>query len=323
VRARYRALVVRAALVGSLILAACGRVGFQRAPEAAIDGGSADAGLEPMRDGGADAGCVWTPFGPVSAIAAVDTPEREGGGALSFDGLRLYFNRASEPARHDILVASRASREAAFGPGARIAGLNTDANEAEVSISDDELTVFFHSNRAGTTSVYVADRADRAGAFSNVRCAVEGCPMLVAPTVSTDGLHLYAAALGASGASAIFASERASSVDPFSAPVELAQLSASGVDAGYPGLSHDGLELYYVRNGAPGSAGCDELWVATRADIRSPFGDEHVVAELSSPACDGDPSLSADGTTLVFTSDRDGTAGLEDLWITERTCVAR
>jgi Tol biopolymer transport system component len=305
---------MRSVLVLCALCSACGRVGFEREPS---DGGiGADAGQ-------GDGSCTWGAFGAATPIAEVNTEDGEGGGTLSFDGLRLYFNRAADPGLHDLYVASRTSRTQPFGPAMPITELNAAENDAEISLSDDELTVYFHSARASPQTVYMANRSSLGDQFTNIRCALTGCPMFLGPTISADGSTLYGFAAGASGSTDIFRSGRGSLGGNFGAPVALTQLGESGVDAGYPGLSHDGRELYYVRYNNPGSRGCDDIWVATREDEAMPFGSAHALLEINTASCEGDPSLSADGTTLIFTSDRPGTAGREDLWMARRTCMIR
>src|SRR5262249_1307828 len=89
-------------------------------------------------------------------------------------------------------------------------------------------------------------------------------------------------------------------------------------DDGFPNISADGLSLYFSSD-RPGDSGGSDLWVATRPTTTQPFS---VVSNLgpavNSSAIDVRPTISADGLTLCFASDRAGTFGALDLWVTIR-----
>jgi len=69
-----------------------------------------------------------------------------------------------------------------------------------------------------------------------------------------------------------------------------------------PSLTFEGLELYFS---SPRGATSD-IWVSRRTVATDPWGPSTLVAELSSPQADGDPSVSVDGLIMYFTSDRGG-----------------
>ncbi len=102
----------------------------------------------------------------------------------------------------------------------------------------------------------------------------------------------------------------------FGAPTNVgAPINSSGDDYG-PCVSSNNLELYFSR-GAPGS-----LWVARRATPDSAWGSPsklNLGPLASSSADDWAPSISADGLTLYFNSNRPGGSGADDLWMTTRT----
>jgi Tol biopolymer transport system component len=86
---------------------------------------------------------------------------------------------------------------------------------------------------------------------------------------------------------------------------------------GSPDISADGLTLHFDSR-RPAGQGDWDLWVATRA----PGGDWTVPIPLPSPinssSADAGPSMSADGLSLYFASDRPGGYGSFDLWVTTR-----
>jgi len=62
-----------------------------------------------------------------------------------------------------------------------------------------------------------------------------------------------------------------------------------------------------------------DLWVSTRASTLDPWSTPvNLGPTVNTPAAEGGPALSCDGTTLYFYSTRAGVGG-EDLYVTTRT----
>jgi Tol biopolymer transport system component len=85
---------------------------------------------------------------------------------------------------------------------------------------------------------------------------------------------------------------------------------------GSPSISADGLTLYFTSN-RPGGAGVNDLWVATRAAPTEEFSEVTRLAGVSSIWEERSPSISADGLTLYFTSNRPPSED-EDIWVATR-----
>ena len=91
----------------------------------------------------------------------------------------------------------------------------------------------------------------------------------------------------------------------------------------HPGISPDGLSLYFHSNRAgniAGSkAGTTDIWVTHRESLDSPFGQAvNLGAVLNSISNETAPNVSSDGHYLAFGSDRDGGCGGWDIWISHR-----
>ena len=82
-----------------------------------------------------------------------------------------------------------------------------------------------------------------------------------------------------------------------------------------PTLSADGREVFFTSNRAPAQGYA--IWTASRASPQGPFGPRALVTELDTAGVDLDPSLSSDGLSIVFTSDR--VAALNDLYVATRS----
>jgi hypothetical protein len=155
------------------------------------------------------------------------------------------------------------------------------------------------------------------------------------PDISADGLELYFGSNRPSGAevclSDIWMARRASQDEPWGEPETVGPpISTSDPEDGVC-IASDGLELY-LSEAYPGwLAGCNprsggygrgDLWVAsrsTREDDWSAFVNlGSVVNTTSWEAC---PSISADGLSLFFCSDRPGGFQAVDLYVTTRPAI--
>jgi len=83
-------------------------------------------------------------------------------------------------------------------------------------------------------------------------------------------------------------------------------------------VSADGLYLLFG-SGRPGADGADDIWVATRATTEDPWGTPvNLGPTVNSQDRDTDCSLSMDGLSFFFRSDRPGGFGGGDIWLTTR-----
>ncbi|MFC1793659.1 hypothetical protein ACFL3Q_08755 [Planctomycetota bacterium] len=103
----------------------------------------------------------------------------------------------------------------------------------------------------------------------------------------------------------------------FSEPVNLGSpVNSTAIDYG-ANPSADGLSLYFCsnRSGSYGHGPCD-LWLATRPTINDPWQTpENLGPVVNGSAWDSGPSISADGLSLYFESNR---SGIWDIWVTTR-----
>ncbi len=71
--------------------------------------------------------------------------------------------------------------------------------------------------------------------------------------------------------------------------------------------SADGLTLFFTNDGSRGGEGAEDIWMATRTDVSSPFDNiVNLGPTVNSAENDGVGSVSADGLTLYFGSNRVG-----------------
>jgi hypothetical protein len=110
---------------------------------------------------------------------------------------------------------------------------------------------------------------------------------------------------------------------PWSAPENLGSVVNTTANDQHPGISPDGLSLYFHSNRAgniSGSkTGTTDIWVAHRETLTSAFGPAvNLGPTLNSIGNDTAPNVSSDGHNLAFGSDRDGGCGGYDIWVSHR-----
>jgi hypothetical protein len=205
---------------------------------------------------------VADPWGTPVAVAELNTAGTETTPEVSYDGLTIFFasNRAPLLGALDIWVSTRAARGAPWGTPVRVDELSTASREAAPA-SSDKLVMVFESNRNGNNDTFLAQRATTAMPFGTPQpvaaintAASDGNPML-----SANGLELYFNS-NRSGDNQIYLSQRASTSDPFPAPVAIAELAAPTFDDQDVWISEDGRTMYFSSN----RDGTTRLWQSTR-----------------------------------------------------------
>ena len=145
------------------------------------------------------------------------------------------------------------------------------------------------------------------------------------PCISANGLELYfnSNRAGGYGLSDLWVSTRATIHDEWGTPANLGPTVNSPANDAGPNISSNGLELFFYSS-RPGCLGDADLYVTTRTSIQDDW-DEPI--NLGSPVNMSSggayaPSISADGLTLFFDSDRSGGyGGFSDIWVTTRATM--
>lgn len=140
------------------------------------------------------------------------------------------------------------------------------------------------------------------------------------PSMTADGLMVVfnSGRPGGPGGNDIFIATRATADEPFGNIVPLSGEVNTVTSEGAPFISADGLTLLFhgIRLGGHGG---NDLYQATRASIDEPFGNVvNLGAGVNSNADERDAFLSADGLMLLFSSNRAGTFGSNDIYLATR-----
>jgi hypothetical protein len=210
--------------------------------------------------------------------------------------------------------------------------INSPFGDQGPAISKDGLSLYFGSMRPGgfgASDLWVSQRASvhnpwepplSLGAIVNTS-GVENIPAL-----SRDGHRLFfnSDRPGTSGGADIWVSYRENIHDDFGwqQPVNLgAGVDSPGFELGasYVENEEDGEPLLFFGRGPTGPADTDIYLSELQAD--GLFGEAVFIPELSSAQADQRPSVRFDGLEIFLGSDRAGSLGLSDLWVSSREMV--
>jgi hypothetical protein len=107
----------------------------------------------------------------------------------------------------------------------------------------------------------------------------------------------------------------------FGEPMKVGPSVNSSFTDATPCISADGLSLYFTST-RPGGQGSLDLWVAKRDSIDQSWSDpENLGKSLNTSAAEGFPSISSDGLSLYYASDRPGGSGGGDIWMATRSSI--
>jgi len=234
------------------------------------------------------------PWGPPQNLGpTVNSSSNDVAPAFSPDGHRLYFHsfRPGGCGLADIYVSRRRDTRDDFGwgpPEDLGCVVNTPYVNAGPTIFEDETT--------GITTLYFTVQNNPPGSdqgfdiYASTRIGDFGPPVLVQglsspfrdtrTTIRRDGLELILSSgrPGGVGSEDLWVSTRASTLDPWSTPVNLGAVVNTTAFDGGPALSFDGTTLYFHSN-RPGGVGGNDLYVSTRTRLREPDVAENDGAE--------------------------------------------
>ena len=261
--------------------------------------------------------------------AAFNGPSLDGCPFIAPDGKTFYMasNRSGGLGGIDIWVSSRASSGDPWGAPVNLgAPINSASNDFCPTIARDGKTLYFVSSRpgfCGGDDVFTSRRTP-SGWSDPVNL---GCDSAGGPNSSGNEAGPFPLNEPHAGPVVYFSSTRSGSGDIYRSeshggafgPAALVEaLSSSTAVDGQPNLRRDGLEIFFFSNRSGGLGGND-IYAATRASTADPWSAPvNLGAAVNGTASETRPSLSWDGTTLYFGSDRAGGEGAADHYVTTR-----
>ncbi len=253
---------------------------------------------------------------------------------LANQGATLYFTLRQDGGQSDLYFAER--DDDGWKSAKPIGVLNTDADELGPALSADEQTIWFYSNREGGEGAYDLYFATRDGAGWNA-------PQNAGPEINSVASE-YDPALSPDGQTVFFASNRTDEMqaevkaaqaenapwettlrarlsrakfdlfrasrnadEEWQSATPIASLNRPRSNEGAPFVSPNGAYLYFASD-RPARSGEDTNLDVYRSRLvaGSPGKPENLGPTVNSEHHETEPALSAEGFTLIFSSDRDG-----------------
>jgi Tol biopolymer transport system component len=188
-------------------------------------------------------------------------------------------------------------------------------------VSSDETELYFTSARAGQQDIFVSTRPSREAVWS----APENVGSLVNdPTgddfslrLSGDGLVLYFASTrgGGFGKSDLYVATRASKRQLWDRASNLGPVLNTDAFEAFPTPTADGKTLYFNRSTTFDSQDSD-IWVSSREVPGEQWTPpQRLPGRINSERAEFSPSVSSDGNTMYFASERSGSI---ELWVSSR-----
>jgi hypothetical protein len=255
-----------------------------------------------------------------------------GSPSISGDGLTMYFGAYHGSTTPTLWQATRPSIGADWENAQQLSdAVNSQASQLEPDVTEDGLELYFRaSDSALDDYLMVATRTsteDTWGEAERLPDTINNLPCISKPAVTGDGLELYFASIDTPGQPCrsrnadVYVSKRATRDDAWEEPQSVESRATT------PGISSDGLRLYFVEGdragtGLPEGTRADgpNVFVRTRNSRDEGFGPP---VELGDPPNTSGsmfavwgPEESSNGDTLYFSSDRSGAPHEWGIWQT-------
>jgi hypothetical protein len=283
-------------------------------------------GDEPQANRASDAGAASDTATPQDGTTAdgarVAVPPIEDGGRLS-DG--------DTDAGTDASASARCSPDGGWGTPEAVADLNDGHRNHAATLSYDERTVYFSSNRlsdggAGYYAgfdLFTATRATASGPFSGVRLmpvSASGDVPDMFPSELLDGLTLYFDSYRTNQTRQVWTATRTSTATDYANAEPVSAINDGGGENGDPYALPNGSAIYFASNRA-GGAGSFDLYEApvTGGVVGAPIA----LGGLNTASAEQYVAPTPDDLTLYFGSARDHSGYDMDIFVATRTTAAQ
>jgi hypothetical protein len=210
--------------------------------------------------------------------------------------------------------------------------VNSSVEDSGPCISADGLSLYFQSRRPGGlggNDIWVTTRKATKVSWTipiNLGPPFNTTSSDQNPQLSVDGLELYFTSdrPGGSGNLDIFVATRKTKDETWGQAVNLGPKVNSATAEIDPSISANGLTLYFSdaiwQQPRPGGVGGPDIWMTTRKSKDAPWDPAvNLGPTINTPGTDVAPSISIDGLTLYFASNRGRSKyNQPDLWMTTR-----
>ena len=209
------------------------------------------------------------------------------------------------------LLLSSGSTLLAWTEPVPVTQVNTEYGDRTPFLSYDGLTLYF--SRVDTPDfyyarIYQAIREDTSAPFTEVTEISSlnySGGHVHCPWVSPDNLRMYYHRTESDSRHRLKVSKRESINDQWPPGTNISELNTLE-NINNPSLTPNELTIVFMSNNVTGGLGKYDLYIATRPDLNSPFGNVRNLTELNTPENDADPFILADELSLYFTSNING-----------------
>ena len=222
---------------------------------------------------------------------------------LTADGLTMYFCRAGNDTNSRIMMATRDSVSDPFTSISEVTDLYVGKRIYSPWVSADGLRMYYnqHENSTLKDMIHMAARASINDPWQDVMTFTDIHNLYqynAYLSLTPDELTLYYSAPNPESYM-IWMATRTSIGDQFSSPVAVTELNDGSYASG-PYIMPDNLTIFYdaVRDGYPTL----DLYMAARSSASDPFGNIERLNISSDSINDFHPYVSADYTTLYFST---------------------
>ncbi|HET9426727.1 MAG TPA: hypothetical protein VFO69_00040 [Allosphingosinicella sp.] len=268
---------------------------------------------------------VAQPFGtwstPVSAEIgsdpALNTASNDGCPILSPDGLSLYMasNRPGGLGGQDIWVARRATTDSGWDAPINLAAVNSNVDDFCPSPVRGRGLFFVSRRHEVNGDIYFTQQRPDGSYEPAVRLGPninspleEWSPSFFYDEQERPVLYFSRNTPGTNTHDIYYSVEYG--------PAQLAPGLEGPLSEARPNVRKDGREIVFDSN-RQGLDGQD-VWTSTRASTSEPWGTPVHLVDVSSPGNDTRASLSWDGTFLMVGSNRAGSEGMADIYVSHR-----
>jgi Tol biopolymer transport system component len=187
-------------------------------------------------------------------------------------------------------------------------GINTTNDEVAPIPSFDGKTLYFSRGNGPNYDIWQATRQGTSGPFTSVTKALDrdGKWCIYGGWVSSENLRMY---YHEESPWTMKVSTRASVSDPWTSGTAIPGLS-SFTSPIVPRLTQDELTVVFDATNTLDGMGSYDIYIASRPNTSSPFGNIRNLSEINSSAIDANPFITPDGLALYFHSIRNGSSQL-------------
>ena len=267
------------------------------------------------------------PFRPINLGPNINTVDDEYLPALTADYRMLVFTRRSPrnartqrglPEEEDFYISLYDTMELNWGPAHRMPEpLNSHGNEGAQTLSHDGRVVLFtacgRNSEPTGCDIYMSVRhGDRWSQPRNLGAPVNSVWWESFPSLSIDGYTLYFASRRPGGYGGIDLWCCTLEEGRWSEPKNLGpEINTPGNETA-PYIHFDDKTLYFASDGHTGMGGMD-LFMARRTE-RGEWKVENLGYPINTPGDENNLIVAPDGRTAIFSSDRYGGYGKQDLY---------